>query len=240
MGLALPVHVVAAVLGLVFGYVALYAVKGAALHRRSGTLFVYAMVTMGLMGAALAIVHDKQPASNAPVGVLTAYLVITALTTVRPRSAASRRLDLGLMLVALTVGLTLFASGTVAAASPKGTLNGMPAAPFFVFGLFALLASAGDVRMIRSGGLQGAARLRRHLWRMCFALFLGAASFFLGPTRRIPEVMRVPALLPIPVLLVVATMLYWLWRVRSRRSVRGVAGLAPRSPASLTPSREAI
>jgi uncharacterized membrane protein len=44
----LPVHIAGGALALVFGYVALYATKGATLHRRSGTLFVYAMVTMAL------------------------------------------------------------------------------------------------------------------------------------------------------------------------------------------------
>jgi uncharacterized membrane protein len=46
-----PIHVVAGALALVFGYVALYAVKGAPLHRTSGILFVYAMLTMSLTGA---------------------------------------------------------------------------------------------------------------------------------------------------------------------------------------------
>ena len=47
----MPAHILAGVLALVFGYVALYATKGATLHRRSGMLFVYAMVTMSLSGA---------------------------------------------------------------------------------------------------------------------------------------------------------------------------------------------
>ncbi len=46
MGPALFVHILAGALGLVSGYVALYAVKGATLHRKSGMLFVYAMSTM--------------------------------------------------------------------------------------------------------------------------------------------------------------------------------------------------
>jgi uncharacterized membrane protein len=41
-----PIHVDAGGLALAFGYVALYAAKGAPLHRMSGILFVYAMLTM--------------------------------------------------------------------------------------------------------------------------------------------------------------------------------------------------
>jgi uncharacterized membrane protein len=217
MGLPLAAHVLGGALGIGFGFVALFASKGARLHRRSGMLFVYAMLVMALAGATLAVVMNKAATSNTPVGLLTAYLVITGLLTVRAPSARSPRLGVGLMLAALAVGLALFTFGVTALRSPSGRLEGMPAFPFFLFGSIALLSSIGDLRMIRAGGLQGATRLTRHLWRMCAALFIAAASFFLGPTRRIPEVLRVPALLPIPVLIVLVTMLYWLWRVRFRR-----------------------
>ena len=47
-----------------------------------------------------------------------------------------------------------------------------------------LLAAAGDVRMLVGGGIVGAKRIARHLWRMCFGLFIAAGSFFLGPSNR--------------------------------------------------------
>jgi hypothetical protein len=81
-----------------------------------------------------------------------------------------------------------------------------------------LLAGIGDVRMIRSGLLRGAPRLARHLWRMCFALFIAAGSFFLGQAKVIPKPIRIIPLLAIPVVAVLVTMLYWLWRIRVRRS----------------------
>ena len=51
----LPVHVVAGATAIVAGFVALYARKGARVHRGSGTVFVYAMLTMSLSGAAIAV-----------------------------------------------------------------------------------------------------------------------------------------------------------------------------------------
>jgi hypothetical protein len=213
------VHVVAGVLGILFGFVALYATKGSRLHRKSGMLFVYAMLTMALLGVAMAALRDVQPASNVPVGLLTAYLVVTALVTVRPPARGSRWLDLGLFLVALGVSLTLVTFGLETLASASGTRNGVPPIPFFVFGGVALFASAGDVRMMRSGGVQilrGAPRLRRHLWRMCFALALAAFSG-LGRFKVIPAQFRIFAVLAIP-LIVLGTMSYWLWRVRVRRA----------------------
>jgi uncharacterized membrane protein len=213
----LLVHISAGVLGISAGFVALSTVKGARLHRRSGKVFVYAMVTMALIGAMLAAVWGRQPASNIPTGLLTAYLVITALATVRPDASGSRRLDLGLMSLAAAVGLTLFAFGIAAFASPRGELSGIPAPPFFIFGSVALLASIGDLRMIRSGGAQairGAPRLARHLWRMCFALLIAAFSFFLGQTQVFPKPLRIIPLLAIPPLVALLALLYWLGRLR--------------------------
>ena len=58
------------------------------------------------------------------------------------------------------------------------------------------------------------------------ALYIASASFFLGPRGRVPEAIRIPALLPIPVLVPIVAMLYWLWRVRRRRSLRGAIGVS--------------
>ena len=124
------------------------------------------------------------------------------------------------------MGLTSVALGFDTLASPTGRrADGLPAFPFFMFGTVGLLAGVGDVRMIRSGGVRGASRLVRHLWRMSWALWIAASSFFLGQAKVIPKPVRIPALLALPVLAVVATMLYWLWRVRFRRTLRGIAGV---------------
>src|SRR5437773_11478531 len=47
-------------------------------------------------------------------------------------------------------------------------------------GSVCLLAAAGDVRMLVRGGVAGVKRISRHLWRMCFGLFIAAGSFFFG------------------------------------------------------------
>lgn len=221
MRLTYAIHILAAGLALVAGYVALYAAKGGTLHRKSGIVFVYAMLTMSLFGMAIAVTRDVAPAVNLPAGLLTTYLVVTALTTVRPPASGSRWLAIAAMLVALAVGLSSLTLGFEAVAY-GGTRKGMPAFPFFMFGVVGLMAGVSDVRVIRFGALKGPARLARHLWRMCFALFIAALSFFLGQAQVFPEAIRTPALLMLPVLAVLVTMLYWLWRVRIRRSFRGI------------------
>lgn len=215
-------HILAGSLALVTGYVALYAAKGATLHRKTGMVFVYAMLTMTVCGMMLAAAEGGAWAAvNFRAALLTAYLVVTALTTVR-RPAHARWLDVGGMLVALAVGLISLTFGFEALAS-GGSRNGVPAFPFFLFGAVGLIGSAGDARMIGTGiSLRGAPRIARHLWRMSFALLIAAMSFFFGQAKVIPKPIRIPALLALPVLAVLVTMLYWLWRVRIRRSLQGI------------------
>lgn len=224
MRTTLLVHILAGGLGLVSGFVALYAAKGAPLHRKAGMVFVCAMLTTSVFGMVIAAVRGVAPAINIPAALLTAYLVVTALATVRPPAAASRWLNFVAPGVAFAVGLTSLKFGLEAVAN-GGTRNGMPAFPFFMFGVLGVLASVGDVRMLRSGPLQGAPRLARHLWRMSFALFIAAMSFFIGQAQVFPKPIRIRGLLALPVLAVLVTMLYWLWRVRIRRSLRGIVGV---------------
>ena len=207
----LPFHVLAGATAVVAGFVALYTRKGARVHRTSGTVFVYAMLTMSLSGAFIAVGRPGM-AVNVPAGLVTAYLVITAFLTVQPSSVIARRVERGAMLSAYALG----GASIVVALVGAGRGNMGFAFPLVMFGVLALGAGAGDRRMIRAGGLKGAARLKRHLWRMSVALFIASASFFLGPVRRIPEPLRIPALRLVPVVALV-TMAYWLWRYRARR-----------------------
>jgi uncharacterized membrane protein YfcA len=208
-----PVHVLAGTIAIVAGFTALYSVKGLTLHRKSGMVFVCVMLVMSLSGAVMAFGHPGT-ALNVPAGLVTAYLVITSLATVRPPASGWHRLDQAAMVAAFTIGV-----GSLVVAM-SGTVSAGMAYPLVMFALVALFAGEGDRRMIRAGGIKGAPRLRRHLWRMCTALFIAAASFFLGPVRRIPEPLRAPAFRLIP-LLVLVTMAYWLWRYHRKPSARG-------------------
>ncbi len=216
------IHVLGGSMGIVSGLVALYALKGATLHRKSGLVFVYAMLVMSLSGTLMAIGRTSA-AMNIPAGLVTAYLVVTSLLAVQPSTSRSRRIDHAAMLTAFALGAGSIVSALISGAAG----NPRFVAPLLLFGTLALSSGIGDRRMIRAGGLQGKPRIKRHLWRMSVALFIASASFFLGPVRRIPEPLRIPALRLIP-LLILVTMAYWLWRYRARRTSRSlVAVTAP-------------
>jgi hypothetical protein len=94
--------------------------------------------------------------------------------------------------------------------------------PPLVIGIVILLAAIGDLRAIRAGGLQGSRRLARHLWRMCFGLFIATGSFFLGQMKFIPQPVRIVPLLLVIAFAPVLFLFYWMWRVRIRGRLGGI------------------
>jgi hypothetical protein len=207
----LPIHITAGVIGLIAGGVSLYALKGATVHRRSGMVFVCAMLVMSATGGVMAIVRLNR--GNVMGGWLAFYMVTTALLTTRRRATRVEWLDLAAVLLGLVVAAAGFTWGIMASRNANGTLDSYPAQLYLIFGAIALLSVVGDARMLLKGGLQGRRRVARHLWRMCFALFMATGSFFLGQAKVFPKALRIFPLLMVPALLPLVLMLYWLVRV---------------------------
>ena len=180
MRLTLILHILAGAVAILSGFAALYAAKGARLHRRSGILFVGSMLSMCVGGVYLAVATNTAPAINVPAGLLCAYLVVTALTAVRPPRSGAAAIHAGAMAVAAILAVACIALGGDAIAA-GGRRAGM-AGPLFMFGGIALVGAGGDLKRLRAAPLVGAARLARHLWRMCTALAI-AAMAWKGPAR---------------------------------------------------------
>jgi uncharacterized membrane protein len=221
--------VAAGALALALGAVALSARKGGTIHRRSGVLFVYAMLVMGLSAAIL---------GNVGGGLLSAYFVATALTTVRPISAWTRGVNLAALTVAVALALGSLARGWQAYNSPGGWLNGVPFVMHFFIAAVLTLAATGDVRIMRSGAPRGGPRLARHLWRMCFALFIAAGSFFSVRERVekvLPDAFASAPMRALPMLLLFGAMFFFWRRVRVRQgsSSRWIASGSVAPPADV-------
>ena len=220
----LPIHVAAGGLALMLGATALLARKGGTIHRRSGLLFVYAMLVMAVTAAML---------GNVGGGVITIYFVITALMTVRPVSPWTRRINAAALTVVVVLALGTIFSGVKAFNSPGLSSGGVPLRTIGVMSLFLaavmMVAAAGDVRVMRNGLPRGGPRLARHLWRMCFALFIAAGSFFSIRERVakiLPEPFTTAPMRLLPFVLLFGAMFYWLWRVRGRAAPISAASAA--------------
>ena len=219
--LALAVHLAAGLTAIVAGTVALAVTKGGHLHKRSGLAFTWAMVVLGLTAAGIGL-YESRP-GQVFAGLLAAYLVFTAMTTVKPLPGIGRRVNVALMVLAFGYAVTSLLGGVREWLDPTIPVVGRPrVVPPLVIGTVMLLASFGDLRAIRAGGLQGSRRLARHLWRMCFALFIATGSFFLGQMKFIPEPVRIVPLLLVLAFAPLLFLLFWMWRVRVRGRLTGV------------------
>jgi hypothetical protein len=85
---------------------------------------------------------------------------------------------------------------------------------YFILGSIALLSTAGDIRMLMRGGISGTPRLVRHLWRMCFGLFIASASLFLSRPRLFPAILNKTYVITLLGFLPLIMMIFWLFRVR--------------------------
>ena len=219
MSIVLSIHIAAGGLAVVLGFVALSVKKGGTIHRRSGLLFVCAMLTMGTTAAILGFLKTHRITDgNVFSGLMVAYFVGTALTSVRPASAWTRRFNVIALTVAAGLALLDIAGGLKTFNSPRHSLNGVPFVMFFILATVLILGAAGDVRVLRSGMPRGGPRLGRHLWRMCFALFIAAGSFFSVRERVakiLPEPFTTGPMRALPIVLLFGAMFYWLWKVRS-------------------------
>jgi uncharacterized membrane protein len=218
-----PIHILAGLIALLAGTVALYALKGAPLHRKSGLVFVAAMLVMSGTGALMAVFVEPDGV-NVVAGLLTFYLVCTALLTVRPFEQAREVLQ-GLMVAGFVLGLFAFGLGFEAMTSPDGLVNGIPAPPLFMFGVVGVVGGLLDARLLRAGSIRGTHRLARHVWRMGFAFFIATASFFFGQAQVFPEAIRRSGVLAVPVLIVFLAVTYWLLRLLFKRQ----RALSPRN-----------
>jgi hypothetical protein len=225
--LTLVTHFGAALLALAAGSIALAVAKGGRLHKQSGIVFTWAMITTGVLASVISAYEGKSVVG----GLFVCYLVFTAMTTVKPLARAERGVDVALMIFAFATAVPFLIQGVVVWQKPHHMFAGVPAGMIFFLGTVCLLAAIGDIRMILEGGLRGMRRLARHLWRMCFGLFVATGSFFIGQMKFIPAPIRVVPLLFVLGIAPLVILLYWMWRVRLRRRVSGLI-LAREIPAA--------
>jgi len=210
------VHIAGGAVGLLSGFLALALRKGSQRHRVVGRVFAVSMMCMGGAAAWLAVM--KSQPSNVLGGTLTLYFVATAWVTVRRRAGETSKFDWGALLVPLAVGAILVTNGIQALNSPTGAKYGVPAGMHFFLGAIALSAAVGDVRMLLRGGVFGVQRIARHLWRMCFGLWIAAGSVFLARQQLFPAFLRNSGALYFLTALPLLMMIFWLIRIRFTRA----------------------
>jgi len=206
--------------------------KGSPWHILAGRVFVASMLTMAVAAGYLAIV--KHQSSNIGAALLTFYLIGTAWLTARRKDGETSRLDWIAWLIPLALGILTWMNGFRVLRSGASSQDGVPVGMMFFMGSIMLLAATGDVRLLLRGGVLGAKRIARHLWRMCFGLFIAAGSFFLGGNNRplrlvsaaglgqhLPPALFSTGLYLFLTLLPLLLLIFWLVRVRFTNAYKG-------------------
>ena len=234
-------HICAGTLGLLSGTAAMSFRKGSPRHILAGKIFVASMLTMAVGAVYLAIVRH-QP-NNIGGGILTFYLIGTAWLTARRRDGETSRFDWLVLLIPLALGILTWTNGIKIVRSGATSQDGVPVGMTFFMGSVMMLAAAGDIRMLVGPGVRGAKRIARHLWRMCFGLFIAAGSFFFGPSNRplrllstvgigqhLPQALFNTPLYSILSVLPLFMLIFWLIRVRFPNTYKRSRQLASASP----------
>ncbi len=208
----LILHISAGIVGLISGTFAMIFRKGSERHRTAGDIFVVAMLIMGLCGSYLALL--KHQTNNVFGGLLTFYLIITAWLSGKQRNEGPGVVDWGAPTMALAIGVSLLTLGVRVVNGQSEGQAGVPIGMYFFMGSIPLLAAIGDVRVLARGGISGRPRIVRHLWRMCFGLFIATGSFFLGQQQVFPEAIRKQYILGPLAILPLALLIYWVVRVK--------------------------
>jgi uncharacterized membrane protein len=228
----LAFHICGGTVGLLSGTAALSFRKGSPRHALAGKIFVASMLAMGAGAVYLAIVKN-QP-NNIGGGIFTFYLILTAWLTARRADGETSKFDWAVVLIPLTLGTLTWINGIRVVRSGASSQDGVPVGMMFFMGSVILLAAAGDIRMLTCGGVFGTKRIARHLWRMCFGLFIAAGSFFLGPSNRplrllsnvglgrlLPRALFSTNLYLVLTILPLVLLIFWLIRVRFTKAYKG-------------------
>ena len=212
--LALALHVGGGLVGILSGFVALFARKGGPTHRLAGQVFVLSMLTMSGVAAAVAPLFAPPQWSNLIAGAFTFYLVSTGWAA--GRSATGRLGPLATAAIAAPLGVAGLCVLGVLTGQAGAAVGDPPPAPYVVGGL-ASLAAATELSVIWRGGLEDGQRLARHLWRMSAGLLIATGSALAQP-RIVPAALQGSPPLFLPIFAILGVMLYWLARLAVSRA----------------------
>ena len=212
------IHVASGMVALVAGAVAVAVRKGGSVHASAGIGFCTAMFVLGITASILA--PFKSPPDSPLGGIMVCYFVATAWTTAMRRDGRPGRFEKIAAVAMLLIAAAIIADGLRRSLAPAGQFP-VPPSPgaVIMLGVLCLLAALGDWRFIVRGRLSATQRITRHLWRMCFALFIATGSFFLGQQKVMPHALRGAPFLIVLALAPFAVMLFWLVRVRFSKSI---------------------
>ncbi|WDE05041.1 hypothetical protein SG34_027700 [Thalassomonas viridans] len=205
------IHFLAGSVGILAGFMVFALPKYSPSHKVAGKTFLIAMLVLGL--TSIYVAYIRTIFLSLINGIFICYLVASSWMAIKRKPGSTGYFEQVALAVVAVVAIMYFIFGMQAANSETGKLHGFASPVFYFFGCIATFAAALDMRMIYCGGVHGKQRIIRHVWRMCFTMFMATAAFFLGQAKLFPDAVRTIELLAIPVVLVILLSGYWLVRI---------------------------
>ncbi len=195
--------------------------KGSLLHRTAGNMFFVAMLVLCASGLYMSI--TRSIIFTFFLAMLSLYLVLTGWVTALRKDGEIGRFEKTAFLAILLNSAALTALGCVASFGWWNVGDEVPPSAFFVLAGLAALFGVFDFHTIIRRGLNRKQRIIRHLWRMCFSMFIATGIFFLGNNDLLPDALRTPLFLITPVFAVLLAMIFWIVRIQITRPVSVVS-----------------
>ncbi len=204
------IHTPAGTVGLVAAVVALFAIKGAALHRKAGMYFTVSMLIMLIAGFVAATI--KESPGDMLLSAVVMYTVFTAWLTAQRKIGETGFLEKAAITWIIAVGIAAFILST--GRSEAGTPSIYP----FWAG-FAVFCAIGDLRNLRRAGLTSVQRVIRHVWRIGFSLVWTALALTdkiikaQGSNVKEMPVDQLLYIVGIPTMLILIITMYWIMNI---------------------------
>lgn len=214
-------HIGGGAVGIATGALAIASRKGGKIHRAGGRVFFWVMLICYVVAACVAPFLDDGQRPNTIAGMMALYLLLTGWSAAQQPEIRAGVYQVAGLIVALAIAGAGALFMKMGSESPGGTVDGSPPEAFIIFMAAGLLAAAGELHVLLRRTLSGPPRIARHLWRMCFSLFIASGSFFLGQMQIMPAWLRESAAPYVLALAPLGAMLVWLVLVRlpKRRKV---------------------
>ena len=169
---------------------------------------------MLVLGVTAAILEPFRSPPGSPIaGVMVCYFVATGWMTAHRRDGTAGWFEIVASVAAIGTAAMIAWGGFLGQTTPAGK------GPVFALAALCLLAGLLDLNVVLRKTLSAGQRIRRHLWRMCFAFFIATGSFFLGQQKVMPEAARGSPILYALAFAPLAVMLFWLVRLRFAKAM---------------------
>jgi len=164
-------HAATGGLALISGGIALIVKKGSSIHKKSGKVFYYTMLTSAILAFVIAVLPGHQSAFLFSVGAFSVYFLVAGYRSLNFRKKElDLTVDKGIAYAIIVVGIIMILYPIIL----KGELNIV----LLVFGCVGLLFGLRDLKLFKHADQLKKSWLKLHLGKMTGGYIAAVSAFF--------------------------------------------------------------